>query len=465
MTMSAARVELAELDLPDFGLPREEPLIAAATYAARIERTRARATAAGYAVLLVYGDREHFANLAYLTGYDPRFEEALLVLAPGRTPALLVGNEGMAYSAVVPIEVERVLYQTFSLPGQPRDSSAPLAQLLADVGLSAGQTVGVAGWKYFTAEETDTPDQWLEIPSFIVETLRGLGCRLRNANRLFMDPSDGLRAINEVEQLARFEFATTYSSQGVRNVIFGVQPGMSELEAVPLMALNGLPLSCHPILVGGPRTAQFIPSPSGYRFAVGDPMFTALGLWGGNTARAGFLAADARDLPDGAHDYVERLVAPYFRAIAEWYAAVGIGVTGGELFETIARRLGDPFFGVGLNPGHLLHLDEWLSSPIYRDSTETLRSGMMLQVDVIPMTHSVYHTSNIEDGIAVLDEPGRDEFASRFPEAWQRVQARRAFMQDALGITLKPEVLPFSNLPAYLPPYWLSPELAMRVAS
>ncbi|HVQ31745.1 MAG TPA: hypothetical protein VMV21_19260, partial [Vicinamibacteria bacterium] len=29
---------------------------------------------------LVYGDREHFANLAFLTGFDPRFEEALLVV-------------------------------------------------------------------------------------------------------------------------------------------------------------------------------------------------------------------------------------------------------------------------------------------------------------------------------------------------------------------------------------------------
>lgn len=33
-----------------------------------------RASAEGYDALLVYVDREHFANLAYLTGFDPRFE-------------------------------------------------------------------------------------------------------------------------------------------------------------------------------------------------------------------------------------------------------------------------------------------------------------------------------------------------------------------------------------------------------
>ena len=34
-------------------------------------------------------------------------------------------------------------------------------------------------------------------------------------------------------------------------------------------------------------------------------------------------------------------------------------------------------------------------------------------------------------------------------------------MADVLGIRLKPEVLPFSNLPAYLPPFMLSPGRAL----
>jgi len=54
-------------------------------------------------------------------------------------------------------------------------------------------------------------------------------------------------------------------------------------------------------------------------------------------------------------------------------------------------------------------------------------------------------------------------FAQQYPEAWGRIQARRAFTQDVLGIQLKPEVLPFSNIPAYLPPFWLSSQQAMRL--
>ena len=38
-------------------------------------------------------------------------------------------------------------------------------------------------------------------------------------------------------------------------------------------------------------------------------------------------------------------------------------------------------------------------------------------------------------------------------------------MRDALGIDLHPDVLPFSNIPAYLPPFLLRPERAMTLAA
>jgi hypothetical protein len=37
-------------------------------------------------------------------------------------------------------------------------------------------------------------------------------------------------------------------------------------------------------------------------------------------------------------------------------------------------------------------------------------------------------------------------------------------MNDSLGIRLKPGVLPFSNIPAYLPPFLLSPRRVMTVS-
>jgi len=188
----------------------------------------------------------------------------------------------------------------------------------------------------------------------------------------------------------------------------------------------------------------------------------SLGYWGSNIARGGFLAESARGLPAAGAEYVERLVAPYFACAAEWYETVGIGVTGGQLYGLVRRRLGDPFFGVHLNPGHFVHLDEWPSSPVYAGSDVVLASGMALQLDIILATGTAYHTTNIEDGIVLADEAARADLAARYPGLWQRVTARRAFLAEELGIRLRPEVLPLSNLAGYLPPFWLSPHLAMR---
>jgi hypothetical protein len=460
--MPAPNVELAEIDLPEFGLPDVEPVIPAETYQARLAEARRRTAQAGYDALLVYGDREHFANLAYLTRYDPRFEEALLIVVPGRDPTLLVGNEGMAYSYYSPLTLQRVLYQPFSLISQPRNSSQPLATIFEEAGLRRGMTVGFAGWKYFTEIEADDPRRWLEVPHYLVEQLHNTGCTVYNAAALFMEPEYGMRAVNEVDQLAYFEYSASWGSQGIRNALFGVRPDMTEAQVMQLTAQIGLPLSYHPVMMSGERNAIGLASPSTRRLQVGDPVFVACGPWGSNTARGGFLVEDESALPEPIRDYVDKLIVPYFRAVAEWYEHIGIGVSGGELYDIIHKHLGDPFFGVTLNPGHLIHLDEWVSSPIDRGSTQRLRSGMAIQVDVIPSTGTPYHTTNIEDTIALAGESLRNEFADKYPGAWERVQKRRAFMQDSLGIQLKPEVLPFSNIPAYLPPFWLAPRKVMR---
>jgi hypothetical protein len=239
---------------------------------------------------------------------------------------------------------------------------------------------------------------------------------------------------------------------------------MTEREAVELLGWNGWPLSCHLMLTAGPRAVFGLLSPGDRRIERGDPFTVAFGIWGALNCRAGFVVEQAADLPAAVGDYVERLVAPYFTAVAEWYAALRIGQTGGALHEIIDRHLGDPFFGIFLNPGHQIHLDEWVNSPISPGSEIELRAGMALQVDIIPATGTDYFTTNIEDGVALADGSLREALAQRYPAAWGRIQARRHFMADALGIDLHPDVLPFSNIPAYLPPFLLRPDRAMTVA-
>jgi hypothetical protein len=218
------------------------------------------------------------------------------------------------------------------------------------------------------------------------------------------------------------------------------------------------------MLTAGPRATFGLLSPGTRPIERGDRFTVAFGIWGALNCRAGFVVRDAAELPAGIGDYVERLVGPYFEAVAEWYGALHVGQTGGVLQEIVDRRLGDPFFGIFLNPGHQIHLDEWINSPISPGSTIPLRSGMAFQVDIIPATGTDYFTTNIEDGIALADAKLRGSFSAAYPEAWGRIQARRAFMRDALGIDLHPDVLPFSNMPAWLPPFLLAPGRAMTVA-
>jgi len=408
----------------------------------------------------VWADREHSANLAYLTGFDPRFEEAALIIGVDGDPVLLAGNECFGVAEASPLPSTVVRFQDLSLPAQPRDASASLPEIFGASGVTAGSRVGTIGWKTYGNRET------IEIPAFVVDELRraagGAGV-VENANDLLIHAADGLRVINEVEQLAAFEWAACQTSRGVRNVIAGLQPGMSEREAARLLGWNGMPLSCHLMLTAGPRARFGLLSPGDRAFERGDPFTIAFGVWGALDCRAGFLVEDASELPDGIADYVDRLVAPYFEAVAEWYECLHVGQVGGALQEIVDRRLGDPFFGVSLNPGHQLHLDEWVNSPVFAGSTIELQSGMALQCDIIPATGTPYFTTNIEDGIALADETLRAAFRAAYPEAWSRIEARRQFMSEALGITLHPDVLPFSNLAAHLPPFLLRPDAAMTV--
>jgi Xaa-Pro aminopeptidase len=460
--MTAVRhARLAEVDLPDFGRPVTTPEVPPRLYGDRLERLRERMRRAGYDRIVVYADREHSANLAYLTGFDPRFEEAILIVAPAGEPAVLVGNECYGMAGGAPLPMRRHRFQDLSLPSQPRDRSRPLRDIFGDEGVSTGTKVGVAGWKPYAERSM------LDIPSFLADELRravGSGGTVESANDLFIDAADGLRVINEVEQLAAMEAAACTTSSGVRSVIHGLRPGLRERDAVALLGWDGTPLSCHLMLTAGPRASYGLLSPGDRPIERGDPFTVAFGIWGALNCRAGFVVADAAELPDGVGDYVDRLVAPYFAAVAEWYGALHIGQTGEALHEVIARHLGDPFFGIFLNAGHQISLDEWVNSPIRAGSRIELRSGMAFQVDIIPATGTPYFTTNIEDGIALADGPLRDAFARGYPDAWARIGARREFMADQLGIELHADVLPFSNIPAYLPPYLLRPGMAMTMA-
>lgn len=189
---------------------------------------------------------------------------------------------------------------------------------------------------------------------------------------------------------------------------------------------------------------------------------TSMSLRGGLTCRAAYVAQTERDLPEAAHDYVDAMARPYFAAAATWYETVGIGVTGGAVYEAVDTVFPKTKYGWTLNPGHLCASEEWMSSPIEKDSNAVLKSGMILQMDIIP-SRPPYGGINAEEGVALADEALRAELKQTYPEMWERVEQRRKYMMEELGIELKPEVLPLSNLAAYVRPLLLDHERALKV--
>ena len=63
---------LAPIDLPEFGMPEAMPGIPDRVYSERVLRLRERMALEGWDRLVVFADREHSANLSYLTGFDPQ---------------------------------------------------------------------------------------------------------------------------------------------------------------------------------------------------------------------------------------------------------------------------------------------------------------------------------------------------------------------------------------------------------
>src|SRR5690625_2943716 len=130
-------------------------------------RCRDLRRAAGTDWVAIWGDREHFGNIHYLSNFDPRFEEALLLLGPDESSYLIVGNEGEMYSYVVRGGHQVVLCQTFSLMGQKRDNSERLDVVLKQAGLKSGDSVAIVGWKY--AEDFEQlPEQTLFVTASVI---------------------------------------------------------------------------------------------------------------------------------------------------------------------------------------------------------------------------------------------------------------------------------------------------------
>ena len=414
-------------------------------------------------VLMVYGDREHGSNYAYLTGFETRFEESILVLHKDGTCYLMLGNENLKMCNYSFIKATTVHVPHFSLPHQPMEVEKSLDELFQDAGIKNGMKIGFAGWKLFTSR-FENNDTLFDAPAFMVDAVRRVNSdgTLVNAAGIFLDAADGVRHIMNANEIAHYEYGAGLASSRVLAAMNEVAPGKTELELADVLSTAaGQPLTVTTICATGDRFTDAVVFPRNKKVTVGDKLSLTLGLRGGLTSRAAYVAEKREDLPCEVQDYVEKVAIPYYRAAVTWYETVGIGVSCDELYKTIDRVLPKAEYKWSLNPGHYTGQDEWTASPVYPGSEVRLQSGMMLQMDIIPSV-SGYGGASAEDGIAIADEALREELKTNYPDTWKRIEERRRFMKEELGINLKDEILPMSDVCGYMRPYILDHACALK---
>jgi hypothetical protein len=316
--------------------------------------------------------------------------------------------------------------------------------------------VGSVGWKWYGSDELaagQDPALALDVPAFLADPLRQRAGRVENATALFMHPGHGLRARVTADEIARLEFSNHMAASALKRMLFAFQEGMTDFAAVEAARIGGLPLGCHVTFAMGETPG--LSGPIGDRIRRGLPASFNIAHWGSNICRAGWMARGPGDLPASAAGYLEEFVFPYARAMSDWCALMRPGVAGGAVWAKIHDRL-PAEFGITLNPGHLIGLDEWMSSPITPESGIPLASGMAMQMDVIP-AHPRWGSTRMEDGYVIADDDLRDALARKHPNAVRRCALRAEFMRRVIGMEVPESLLPLADTCGIIAPWLLDP--------
>lgn len=413
--------------------------------------------------LVIYGDLEHGSNFEYLTGFLPRFEEALLVLHTDGPHYMLMGNENLNKVASARITAIPIHVPHFSLPNQPMECTENIQTLLAQAGINAGKQVGIVGWKQFTSSVEDNL-QLFDIPYYITDSIKklvGTAGAVKNASYIFIG-ENGVRRVNNVNEIEHYEFGAALAGDCVLAAMNLLDEGVKETDLGSTLNALGQKNSVVTIAASGKRFVKANLYPTENTVKTGDTISLTVGYKGGLSSRSGYAVKDPVQLPEDNADYIDVVVKPYFNAYVTWLETIRCGMNGGEMYEQIEKVMPKSQYHWSLCPGHLTADEEWLASPIYSGSKEPLISGMLFQIDMLPSVEG-YGGTNAESTIALADEKLQKQIQSEAPELWERISSRISYIKNELGINLSPDVLPLTSTVAYLRPLLLNKEKAMHV--
>lgn len=408
--------------------------------------------------IVVYADLEHGSNFEYLSGFLPRFEEALLMLRKDGSITYFLGNENLklASSALSTGDVIHVPY--FSLPNQPMHDAPNFKTILLQSRIREHDQIGLVGWKLFTGNKENSMHLF-DIPHFIVQGFKELlnnESQVINATSLFIG-CEGVRTINNANEIVHYAYGAQLASRAILMAMDAVEVGKSEMELASALEIFGQPKSVVTICASGPRFKNANLYPTMNTLKLNDTLSLTVGYKGGLHSRSGYVCEAIDQLPQG---YLEHVVKPYFNAVVAWIETIHAGMSGNDMYQRIERVLPKKIYGWSLNPGHLIANEEWMASPIYEGSSELIQSGMLFQIDIIPSVKG-YAGVSVECGVAIADENLQRELTTQYPSFMKQCSVRKQYLQDQLGVTLSKDVLPLSNAVLYLRPLFLNKEYAL----
>ena len=446
---------MEELNMPILELDRKD-------YEYRISMLVERIRKKELTHMVIYGDREHFSNVEYFTHYDSRFEETLLIADQNGKLSIILGNEGMGFSKIIPVEIDRYLYQHFSLQGQPRQKLRLLSDILRDTGIEENSKVGIVGIKYFEDGMIDSdPEQTYDLPQYILDAIRKACPNIINATKEITGVPDGIRMrLYTAKEIAWAESAGNRVASVIQRLIKNLKEGICACELPQLANVGFDPTSVHPMLNFGDRDVAIgMGSPTNTPLVKGTPGGLCYGLRGNLTCRVSVLANCLDDYPEHLKPYFESFYKVYFQAVAAWYETAKIGATGGDLHKAVMDLIGGEEFGVTLNAGHCTGTEEWSNAISYEGSKIPLVDGSFMQVDIIASGPGPVHNAICEDAVVIAGPSLREELRKQYPDVYERIQKRRKVMKEVLGINPHEDVLPMSNLNGAYYPFLLNTDV------
>ena len=436
-------------------------------YERRLALLVERMRACGLSHVLIYGDGVHYSSIEYFSGYDCRFEEALFIVDARGKRSIVVGNEGVSQTYPIPYDVEVYLYQNFSLQGQPRDKLEELSVIFGKAGIGASNSVGLAGYKYFEAGQIPTdPLRTHDVPSYVLDAvIRACGPdKVVNFTRELTGIPEGIRMrIRSAKEIAWVESAGNRSAAVVQRILKRLKPGMSEVEAGFAGEAGFDPVTLHPLANFGEEKVRVgLVSPTERRLRLGEGCSLCYGTRGSLTSRAGVAAYDEGSVAPEIRPLLG-FYKEFWEATVLWLEEARVGASCARLYDAVMGKIGQPEYGVSLNPTHYSGSDEWTNSPMSKDSKHSVMDGSHIQVDIIASRSRPQMTAICEDCVVIAGKDLRMALKEEYPQAYERVLRRQEAARSVLGIRLHDDVLPMSNLNFAYFPYMLDTGLVFAM--